>query len=164
LRMAMLMALNNKFGWLVLICGNKSELAVGYTTIYGVDMAGGFAVIKDVFKTRVFELARYRNTLSPVIPESVLTKPPSAELRPGQRDDQSLPPYDVLDPILESYVEQDMTLEELLGAGFDPPTVERILRLVDVAEWKRRQSPPGVRVTPKAFGKDRRLPITNRYR
>jgi NAD+ synthase (glutamine-hydrolysing) len=164
LRMAVLMALNNKFGWLVLICGNKSELAVGYTTIYGVDMAGGFAVIKDVFKTRVFELARYRNTLSPVIPESVLTKPPSAELRPGQRDDQSLPPYDVLDPILEAYVERDMTLEELIGAGFDPPTVERILRLVDVAEWKRRQSPPGVRVTPKAFGKDRRLPITNRYR
>jgi len=164
LRMAVLMSLNNKFGWLVLICGNKSELAVGYTTIYGVDMAGGFAVIKDVFKTRVFELARYRNTLGPVIPESVLTKPPSAELRPGQRDDQSLPPYEVLDPILECYVERDMTLEELVGAGFDPPTVERILRLVDAAEWKRRQSPPGVRVTPKAFGKDRRLPITNRYR
>jgi len=164
LRMAVLMSLNNKFGWLVLICGNKSELAVGYTTIYGVDMAGGFAVIKDVFKTRVFELARYRNTISPVIPESVLTKPPSAELRPGQRDDQSLPPYDVLDPILECYVERDMTLEELVGAGFDPATVERILHLVDAAEWKRRQSPPGVRVTPKAFGKDRRLPITNRYR
>ena len=123
LRMAVLMALNNKFGWLVLICGNKSELAVGYTTIYGVDMAGGFAVIKDVFKTRVFELARYRNTVSPVIPESVLTKPPSAELRPGQRDDQSLPPYDVLDPILEAYVERDMTLEELIEAGFDPPIV-----------------------------------------
>jgi len=164
LRMAVLMALNNKFGWLVLICGNKSELAVGYTTIYGVDMAGGFAVIKDVFKTRVFELARYRNTVSPVIPESVLIKPPSAELRPGQRDDQSLPPYDILDPILEAYVERDMTLEEVIEAGFDPPIVERILRLVDVAEWKRRQSPPGVRVTPKAFGKDRRLPITNHYR
>jgi NAD+ synthase (glutamine-hydrolysing) len=164
LRMAVLMALNNKFGWMVLICGNKSELAVGYTTIYGVDMAGGFAVIKDVFKTRVFELARYRNTLGPVIPESVLIKPPSAELRPGQRDDQSLPPYDVLDPILERYVERDMTLEELVAAGMDAPTVERIVRLVDAAEWKRRQSPPGVRVTPKAFGKDRRLPITNRYR
>ena len=164
LRMAVLMALNNKFGWLVLICGNKSELAVGYTTIYGVDMAGGFAVIKDVFKSRVFELARYRNTVSPVIPASVLTKPPSAELRPGQRDDESLPPYDVLDPILACYVEQDMTLEEVVAAGMDAPTVERVIRLVDAAEWKRRQSPPGVRVTPKAFGKDRRMPITNRYR
>jgi NAD+ synthase (glutamine-hydrolysing) len=164
LRMAILMALNNKFGWLVLICGNKSELAVGYTTIYGVDMAGGFAVIKDVFKTRVYELARHRNGLSPVIPDSVLAKPPSAELRPGQRDDQSLPPYEVLDPILEAYVEQDMTLEELLASGMDRGVVERIVRLVDAAEWKRRQSPPGVRVTPKAFGKDRRLPITNRYR
>ena len=164
LRMAVLMALNNKFGWLVLICGNKSELAVGYTTIYGVDMAGGFAVIKDVFKTRVYELARHRNRVSPVIPESVLTKPPSAELRPDQRDDQSLPPYEVLDPILAAYVEDDLTLEELLAAGFDRPLVERIVRLVDAAEWKRRQSPPGVRVTTKAFGRDRRLPITNRYR
>ncbi len=164
LRMAVLMALNNKFGWLALICGNKSELAVGYTTIYGVDMAGGFAVIKDVFKTRVYDLARYRNAVSPVIPASVLTTPPSAELRPGQRDDDSLPPYDVLDPILECYVERDMTLEELTAAGLDEATVERVVRLVDVAEWKRRQSPPGVRVTPKAFGKDRRLPITNRYR
>jgi NAD+ synthase (glutamine-hydrolysing) len=164
LRMAVLMALNNKFGWLVLVCGNKSELAVGYTTIYGVDMAGGFAVIKDVFKTRVYELARYRNSLSPVIPESVLSKPPSAELRPGQRDDQSLPPYEVLDPILSAYVEDDLTLEELLAAGLERPLVERIVRLVDAAEWKRRQSPPGVRVTTKAFGRDRRLPITNRYR
>ena len=164
LRMAVLMALNNKFGWLVLICGNKSELAVGYTTIYGVDMAGGFAVIKDVFKTRVYDLARYRNSVSPVIPESVLTKAPSAELRPGQRDDQSLPPYEVLDPILSAYVEDDLTLEELLAAGMDRALVERIVRLVDAAEWKRRQSPPGVRVTTKAFGRDRRLPITNRYR
>jgi NAD+ synthase (glutamine-hydrolysing) len=163
LRMAVLMALNNKFGWLVLICGNKSELAVGYTTIYGVDMAGGFAVIKDVFKTRVYELARYRNTVSSVIPESVLEKPPSAELRPGQRDDQSLPPYEVLDPVLAAYVEEDMTLEDLLASGFDRALVERIVHLVDVAEWKRRQSPPGVRVTVKAFGKDRRLPITNRF-
>jgi len=164
IRMSMLMSLNNKFGWLVLICGNKSELAVGYTTIYGVDMAGGFAVIKDVFKTRVFELARYRNTLGAVIPESVLTKPPSAELRPGQRDDQSLPPYDILDPILEAYVERDLTFEELVAAGMDAAVVQPILRLVDRAEWKRRQSPPGVRVTAKAFGRDRRLPITNRYR
>jgi NAD+ synthase (glutamine-hydrolysing) len=164
LRMCVLMSLNNKFGWMVLICGNKSELAVGYTTIYGVDMAGGFAVIKDVFKTKVFELARYRNSISPVIPESVLTKPPSAELRPGQRDDQSLPAYDVLDPILAAYVEQDMTHEELLDLGMDGPTVERIVAMVDRAEWKRRQAPPGVRVTAKAFGKDRRLPITNAYR
>ena len=164
LRMSVLMSLNNKFGWLVLICGNKSELAVGYTTIYGVDMAGGFAVIKDVLKSRVFELARYRNEVGPVIPPSVLTKPPSAELRPDQRDDQSLPPYSVLDPIIEAYVENDHTLEELLAAGMDRPTVERIVHLVDVAEWKRRQAPPGVRVTPKAFGKDRRMPITNRYR
>jgi NAD+ synthase (glutamine-hydrolysing) len=164
LRMAVLMSLNNKFGWLVLICGNKSELAVGYTTIYGVDMAGGYAVIKDVFKTHVYQLARYRNTVSPVIPESVLAKPPSAELRPGQRDDQSLPPYETLDPILEAYVERDMTAEELIAEGMDAATVERIVRLVDAAEWKRRQSPPGVRVTPKAFGRDRRLPITNRYR
>jgi NAD+ synthase (glutamine-hydrolysing) len=164
LRMAVVMALNNKFNWMALICGNKSELAVGYTTIYGVDMAGGFAVIKDVFKTRVYSLARYRNSISPVIPSSVLTKPPSAELRHDQRDDQTLPPYDVLDPVLSAYVEQDMTLEELLAAGWDRALVERIVRMVDVAEWKRRQSPPGVRVTPKAFGKDRRLPITNRYR
>jgi NAD+ synthase (glutamine-hydrolysing) len=164
LRMAVLMALNNKFGWLVLICGNKSELAVGYTTIFGVDMAGGFAVIKDVFKTTVYQLAHHRNTISPVIPASVLEKPPSAELRPDQRDDQSLPPYDVLDPILAAYVEEDMTLEDLLTAGFDRAVVERIVRLVDAAEWKRRQSPPGVRVTPKAFGRDRRLPITNHFR
>ena len=164
LRMSVLMSLNNKFGWLVLICGNKSELAVGYTTIYGVDMAGGFAVIKDVLKSRVFELARYRNEVGPVIPPSVLTKPPSAELRPDQRDDQSLPPYSVLDPIIEAYVENDHTLEELLAAGMDRTIVERIVHLVDVAEWKRRQAPPGVRVTPKAFGKDRRMPITNRYR
>jgi NAD+ synthase (glutamine-hydrolysing) len=163
LRMAVLMALNNKFGWLVLICGNKSELAVGYTTIYGVDMAGGFAVIKDVFKTRVYELAEYRNTIGAAIPRSVLTKAPSAELRHGQRDDQSLPPYEVLDPVLGAYIEEDMTLEELLESGMDRTLVERIVHLVDVAEWKRRQAPPGVRVTVKAFGRDRRLPITNRF-
>jgi NAD+ synthase (glutamine-hydrolysing) len=170
IRSALLLALSNKLGWLVLICGNKSELAVGYTTIYGVDMAGGFAVIKDVFKTQVYELARYRNSLGGgpdgrgPIPESVLTKPPSAELRPDQRDDQNLPPYDVLDPILEAYIERDLTATELVAAGFDEETVARIVRLVDVAEWKRRQAPPGVRVSRKAFGKDRRMPITNRYR
>ena len=167
IRAALLLALSNKLGWLVLICGNKSELAVGYTTVYGVDMAGGFAVIKDVFKTQVYELARYRNSLSGgpgPIPESVLLKPPSAELRPGQRDDQSLPPYHVLDPILEAYVERDLTAADLVTAGFDPERVAQIVRLVDLAEWKRRQSPPGVRVSTKAFGKDRRLPITNAYR
>jgi NAD+ synthase (glutamine-hydrolysing) len=166
IRANVLMALANKFrSWLVLICGNKSELAVGYTTIYGVDMAGGFAVIKDVFKTSVYELAKDRNARAgyDLIPESVLVKPPSAELAPGQRDDQNLPPYELLDPILEAYVERDMTRAELVEAGFDSALVQRITRLVDVAEWKRRQAPIGVRVTPKAFGKDRRLPITNKY-
>ena len=166
IRAALLMALANKFrGWLVLICGNKSELAVGYTTIYGVDMAGGFAVIKDVFKTNVYDLARARNESAgyDLIPGSVLEKPPSAELSPGQRDDQNLPPYELLDPILAAYVERDLTRADLIDAGFDPALVHRITRLVDVAEWKRRQAPIGVRVTPKAFGKDRRLPITNKY-
>ena len=157
-----LMALSNKFGWLVLATGNKSEMATGFSTIYG-DMVGGFAVIKDVNKTRVYELCRERNRRSPVIPDAVLTKAPSAELRPGQRDDQSLPPYDELDPILEAYIEEDMTAGELVHAGFDEGLVRRVVALVDRAEYKRRQAPPGVRVTPKAFGKDRRLPITNRY-
>ena len=165
IRGMLLMALSNKFGWLVLTTGNKSEMAVGYSTLYG-DTAGGFAVIKDVFKLQVYELCRFVNARAgrPVIPEAVLTKPPSAELRPDQRDDQSLPPYEVLDPILEAYVEGDRTASELVAAGFDEAVVRRITRLVDLAEYKRRQSPPGVRVTPKAFGKDRRLPITNGYR
>ena len=166
IRANVLMGLANKFrGWLVLICGNKSELAVGYTTIYGVDMAGGFAVIKDVFKTAVYDLARARNEVAgyDLIPESVLEKPPSAELAPGQRDDQNLPPYELLDPILAAYVERDLTRAELIEAGFEPELVQRVTRMVDVAEWKRRQAPIGVRVTPKAFGKDRRLPITNKY-
>jgi NAD+ synthase (glutamine-hydrolysing) len=158
-----LMALSNKFGWLVLTTGNKSELAVGFSTLYG-DTAGGFAVIKDVPKTLVYGLCRWRNGQSAVIPESVLTKPPSAELRPDQRDDQSLPPYDVLDPILQAYVEDDLTAGELVAAGYDEEIVRRVVRLVDLAEYKRRQNPPGVRVTHKAFGKDRRVPITNRYR
>jgi NAD+ synthase (glutamine-hydrolysing) len=169
IRGVVLMALSNKFGWMVLTTGNKSELAVGYSTLYG-DTAGGFAVIKDVPKTMVYELCRWRNASSaaagaePPIPAAVLEKPPSAELRPDQRDDQSLPPYEVLDPILEAYVEQDLTAGELVEAGFDEEVVNRVVRLVDLAEYKRRQSPPGVRVTPKAFGKDRRMPITNRYR
>jgi NAD+ synthase (glutamine-hydrolysing) len=160
-----LMALSNKFGWLVLTTGNKSEMATGYATLYG-DMAGGFAVIKDVPKTLVYALARYRNAQgpAPVIPESVLTKEPSAELRPGQRDVDSLPPYEVLDPILEAYVEQDCSYDELLARGFDPATVRRVITLVDRSEYKRRQAPPGVKITPRAFGRDRRLPIVNRYR
>lgn len=166
IRATLLMALANKFrGWLVLICGNKSELAVGYTTIYGVDMAGGFAVIKDVFKTTVYELAADRNERAgyDLIPETVIRKAPSAELAPGQRDDQNLPPYEILDPILTAYIEGDRTRAELVTAGFDPEVVARVTRLVDVAEWKRRQAPIGVRVTRKAFGKDRRLPITSKY-
>lgn len=159
------MALSNKFGWMVLTTGNKSEVAVGYSTLYG-DSAGGYAVIKDVFKTDVYRLSRYVNERHgrTIISEDVLTKPPSAELRPDQRDDQSLPPYDVLDPILAAYVERDHTASEIEAMGFDPAVVRRICRLVDIAEYKRRQNPPGVRVTPKAFGKDRRLPITNGYR
>jgi len=165
IRGTLLMALSNKFGWLVLTTGNKSETSVGYSTLYG-DTAGGFAVIKDVPKLLVYELCRDRNRRAgrPIIPEPVLSKPPSAELRPDQRDDQSLPPYEVLDPVLEAYVERDMTAAELIAGGADPELVRRVVRLVDLAEYKRRQSPPGVRITTKAFGKDRRLPITNRYR
>ncbi|MEO7571663.1 MAG: NAD+ synthase [Acidimicrobiales bacterium] len=160
------MALSNKFrGWLVLTTGNKTELAVGYSTLYG-DTAGGFAVIKDVPKLLVYDLCRLRNTRAghEVIPESVLTKPPSAELRPDQRDDQSLPPYEELDPLLEAYVEHDLTRGDLLERGFDPAMVDRITRLVDQSEFKRRQNPPGPRISAKAFGKDRRMPITNAYR
>jgi NAD+ synthase (glutamine-hydrolysing) len=165
IRGVILMALSNKLGWLVLTTGNKSEVAVGYSTLYG-DTAGGFAVIKDVPKTLVYRLCAWRNEQGggPVIPPAVLTKPPSAELRPDQRDDQSLPPYEVLDPILMSYVEGDLTAAELVEAGHDPELVHHVVRLVDLAEYKRRQTPPGVRVTPKAFGRDRRMPITNRYR
>jgi NAD+ synthase (glutamine-hydrolysing) len=166
IRGMLLMALSNKFGWLVVTTGNKSELAVGYSTLYG-DSAGGFAVIKDVPKLLVYELARHVNARArrEVIPADVFTKPPSAELRPDQRDDQSLPPYEVLDPIIEAYVEEDRTAAEIVEEGIaDEATVRRITRLIDLAEYKRRQNPPGVRVTPKAFGKDRRLPITNGYR
>jgi len=160
-----LMALSNKFGWIVLSTGNKSEVAVGYATLYG-DTIGGYSVLKDVYKTRVYDLCRWRNTQGsrPVIPEGVITKAPSAELRPDQRDDQSLPPYDLLDPILEGYIEHDRTITELIARGHDEDTVRRVTHLVDNAEYKRRQSPVGVKVTAKAFGKDRRLPITNGYR
>lgn len=164
LRGVTLMALSNEFGWLVLTTGNKSELAVGYSTLYG-DTAGGFAVIKDVLKTRVYELCKWRNAQpdGPLIPEEILTKAPSAELRPDQRDDQSLPPYDLLDPILEAYVEDDLTGPEIEALGHQAELVRKIVGMIDKAEYKRRQSPLGVRVTPKAFGKDRRVPITNRY-
>ncbi|MER3406266.1 MAG: NAD(+) synthase, partial [Chloroflexota bacterium] len=165
LRGMILMALANKFGGIVLTTGNKSELATGYATLYG-DMAGGFAVIKDVPKTLVYRLARYRNTWppGPVIPEAVLTKEPSAELRPNQRDVDTLPPYELLDPILEAYVEEDRSLGDIVEMGFDEELVRRVIRMVDANEYKRRQAPPGVKITPKAFGRDRRLPITNRYR
>jgi NAD+ synthase (glutamine-hydrolysing) len=158
-----LMALSNKLGHLVLTTGNKSEMSVGYSTLYG-DSAGGFAVIKDVPKLLVYRLCALRNGREPVIPPTILTRAPSAELRPGQRDDDSLPPYEVLDPILEGYVEDDLGTDELVARGFDRGTVERIVRLVDLAEYKRRQQPPGIKVTSKAFGRDRRMPITNRYR
>jgi NAD+ synthase (glutamine-hydrolysing) len=165
IRGVLLMALSNKFGWLVVTTGNKSEMAVGYSTLYG-DSAGGYALIKDVPKTLVYRLCAQVNERHQreVIPTTIFTKAPSAELRPDQRDDQSLPPYEVLDPLLEQYVEHDFTASELVAAGHDPEIVRRITRLVDLAEYKRRQNPPGIRVTPKAFGKDRRLPITNGYR
>jgi NAD+ synthase (glutamine-hydrolysing) len=159
------MALSNKFGWLVLTTGNKSEMATGYTTLYG-DMSGGFAVIKDVPKTLVYQLAKYRNSLagSEPIPSGVLTKAPSAELRPDQKDTDSLPPYDVLDPILTAYVEEDRSVEQIVDMGFDEAAVKRAARLVDVSEYKRRQAPPGIKITPRAFGRDRRLPITNQFK
>ena len=159
-----LMALSNKFGWMVLTTGNKSETAVGYCTLYG-DSVGGYAVIKDLFKTKVYELCEFINLKSQreVISRAIIDKAPSAELRPDQRDDQSLPPYDVLDSILELYVEDDRTAQEIIALGFDADLVKRIARLVDVSEYKRRQGAPGVRVSTKAFGKDRRLPITNKY-
>ena len=159
-----LMALSNKFGWMVLTTGNKSETAVGYCTLYG-DSVGGYAVIKDLFKTKVYELCEFINLKSQreVISRAIIDKAPSAELRPDQRDDQSLPPYDVLDSILELYVEDDRTAQEIIALGFDADLVKRIARLVDVNEYKRRQGAPGVRVSTKAFGKDRRLPITNKY-
>jgi NAD+ synthase (glutamine-hydrolysing) len=160
----LVMALSNKFGWLVLTTGNKSELSVGYATLYG-DMAGGFAVIKDVFKLLVYRLVRWRNEQEgrELIPSSVLERPPSAELRPDQLDRDSLPPYETLDPILEGYVERDEGVEALVAKGMDEETVLEVVRLVDRAEYKRRQAPPGIRVSTKAFGRDRRLPITNRF-
>ena len=158
-----LMSLSNKFGWLVVTTGNKSETSVGYSTLYG-DTAGGFAVLKDVYKTQVYALARWRNQQRPVIPEHTITRAPSAELRPDQTDQDSLPPYDALDEILKLYVEDDRAIGEIVRAGHDEALVRKVARMVDLAEYKRRQSPPGIKITPRAFGKDRRLPITNRWR
>jgi NAD+ synthase (glutamine-hydrolysing) len=160
-----LMALSNKFGWLVLTTGNKSEIGVGYSTLYG-DMAGGFAVIKDVPKTLVYEISEHVNARAgrEVIPRSIFDRPPSAELRPGQTDQDSLPPYPVLDAILEAYVEEDQSLPEIVARGFDEATVRRVIALVDRNEYKRRQGPIGIKITPRAFGKDWRLPIVNRFR
>ncbi|MBW3652002.1 MAG: NAD+ synthase [Actinobacteria bacterium] len=161
----LLMALSNKFGWLVLTTGNKSEMSVGYSTLYG-DSAGGFAVIKDVPKQLVYRLARHRDSRAEgrLVPPELFTRPPSAELRPDQRDDDSLPPYEILDAILEEYVEHDLGGEQLVARGLPAEDVQRVIRLVDLAEYKRRQQPPGIKVTTRAFGRDRRVPITNRYR
>lgn len=161
----LLMALSNKFGWIVLTTGNKSEMSVGYSTLYG-DSAGGFAVIKDVPKTLVYQLTawrRQRDAVDPV-PDTIVSRPPSAELRPDQKDSDSLPPYEILDPILQGYVEQDLGPDALIARGHDEEAVRRIVRLVDLAEYKRRQSPPGIKITPRAFGRDRRVPITSRWR
>lgn len=163
IRGTIIMTYSNRFGSIVLTTGNKSEMAVGYTTLYG-DMAGGYAVIKDVPKLDVYRLCRYRNAISEVIPERVFTKVPSAELRPDQADTDSLPPFEILDPIIERYVERDQSLEEIVAAGFPETEVARVIRMVDRSEFKRRQAPPGVKLTPRAFGRDRRLPIANRYR
>ncbi len=154
------MALSNKFGWLVLSTGNKSEISTGYCTLYG-DMAGGFALLKDVMKTTVYRLAEF---LADASHESTIEKPPSAELRPNQLDTDSLPPYEVLDPILKAYVEEDRSFSEMIGMGFDEQLVRRVIRMVDTNEYKRRQAAPGVKITPRAFGRDRRMPITNRFR
>jgi len=160
-----LMALSNKFGYLVLTTGNKSEMSVGYATLYG-DMAGGFAVIKDVPKTMVYELARLRNRRdrTAVIPKRIFDRAPTAELRPNQKDEDTLPPYSILDPILKAYVEEDRAPDEIVELGFDRDTVARVIAMVDRSEYKRRQSPIGIKITHRAFGKDRRMPITNGYR
>lgn len=163
IRGTIMMALSNKFNWLVLTTGNKSEMSTGYATLYG-DMAGGFAVIKDVPKVLVYELSEWRNTGCEIIPRRIITKAPTAELRPDQKDSDSLPVYPVLDPILKLYVEDDRSATEIIAAGFAPETVYKAVNLVDKSEYKRRQAPPGIKITPRAFGRDRRMPITNRYR
>jgi NAD+ synthase (glutamine-hydrolysing) len=163
IRGTLLMAISNKSGRIVLTTGNKSEMAVGYCTLYG-DMAGGFAVIKDIAKTLVYRLCAYRNSLAPIIPERILTRAPSAELRPDQKDQDSLPEYDVLDAILTKYMEQDQSIESIIAEGFKTEDVEKVTRLIKINEYKRRQSPIGVRITQRAFGRDWRYPITNKFR
>ena len=165
IRGSLVMAISNKFGWMVLTTGNKSEMATGYATIYG-DMAGGYAVIKDVPKLMVYKLGHHRNTLADgeMIPKSILTKPPSAELRDDQKDEDNLPPYEILDPILKAYVEDDLSYEEIVNLGFTEEDVKRAILLVDRNEYKRRQSPPGIKITTRNFGRDRRMPIANRYK
>ena len=158
-----LMALSNKFGWLVLTTGNKSEMSTGYATLYG-DMAGGFAVIKDVPKMLVYKIARYRNSVALVIPESIFVKAPTAELAPHQKDSDTLPVYETLDPILRAYIEEDKDPDAIVASGFDKEVVRKVLRMVETSEYKRRQAPPGIKITPRAFGKDRRMPITNKYK
>ena len=160
-----MMAISNRTGWLVLTTGNKSELSVGYATLYG-DMAGGFAVLKDVPKTLVYKLVRHRNAqeAEPLVPPAVIERAPSAELRPDQRDEDSLPPYELLDRILAEYVEGDRGREEMIADGLPADVVDEVIAMVDRAEYKRRQAPPGIKITPRAFGRDRRMPITNRYR
>jgi NAD+ synthetase len=163
IRGTLLMALSNKHGSIVLTTGNKSEMSTGYATLYG-DMAGGFAVIKDISKTLVYRLANYRNSLSRVIPQRVIDRAPSAELRPDQTDQDSLPPYDVLDAIIERFMEHDRSPESIIAEGFDPVQVRRVVHMIQANEYKRRQAPVGVRVTPRGFGKDWRYPITSRYK
>ena len=158
-----LMAFSNKYGWIVLATGNKSEMSVGYSTLYG-DMVGGFAVLKDVLKTKVYELAKYRNSISKVIPDRVLIKPPSAELRPNQKDEDELLPYEILDQIIKLYVEEDIPADDIIKMGYSKEDVKKVIRLIDNNEYKRRQAPIGIKITERAFGKDRRMPITNRYR
>jgi NAD+ synthase (glutamine-hydrolysing) len=160
----LLMALSNKFGWLVLTTGNKSEIATGYCTLYG-DMAGGFAVIKDVPKTIVYKIANFYNKSrgKKIIPDSVIKRPPSAELRFHQKDQDTLPPYEVLDPIIQGYIQEDLGFQELVRKGFPSETVRRVIRMIDLNEYKRRQAPPGIKITPRAFARDWRLPITNHY-
>ncbi|MDP2158649.1 MAG: NAD(+) synthase, partial [Nitrospirota bacterium] len=161
----LLMAFSNKFGWLVLTTGNKSEMSVGYATLYG-DMAGGFAVIKDVSKTLVYDICRWRNAVgnNEVIPERVILKEPTAELKPNQRDTDSLPPYDQLDPVLKAYIEDELSFSDMLSLGCNEQQTRRVIGMVDRSEYKRRQSPPGIKITARAFGRDWRFPITNRYR
>lgn len=158
-----LMALSNKTGWLVLTTGNKSEMATGYATLYG-DMAGGFAVLKDLYKTFIYRLSAWRNTVSPVIPENIIARPPSAELKPDQTDQDSLPPYEVLDAIIEAYMERDESPREIIARGYEEADVRRTVSMLKRNEYKRRQAPVGIRVTPRGFGRDWRYPITSRYR